>query len=225
MTAPDQRPAPAGQTWRRVAVGSFGGEGYASAYAERFDAVADRDDAHGEARFVASLLPPGARVLDAGCGTGRVAGRLAGLGFVVAGVDVDESMVDQARRRWPDLPWTVGDLAALPAPATAYDLVVMAGNVVPFVEPEALPATTAALAGQLRPGGLLVAGFGTDRAHLPSGAPLVPLAAYDEACAAAGLSLVSRHAGWGGEEWPGDGRDPGYAVSVHRRRERPSRAR
>jgi SAM-dependent methyltransferase len=220
VTAPEQPAAPAGETWRRVAVASFGSEGYASAYAERFDAVADRDDSHGEAGFVASLLPPGARVLDAGCGTGRVAARLAALGFDVAGVDVDESMVAEARRRWPDLPWVVADLAALGAPQAPYDLVVMAGNVVPFVEPGALPATVAALVGQLRPGGLLVAGFGTDRAHLPLGAPLVPLAAYDDACEAAGLSLAARHAGWGGEDWPEGGRDPGYAVNVHRRRER-----
>ena len=148
---------------------------------------------------------------------GRVGARLAQRGFDVAGVDVDESMVAEARRRWPDLPWTVSDLGALTAPATPYDGVVMAGNVVPFIEPDALAGTVLALAGQMSPGGLLVAGFGTDRAHLPAGAPLVPLRAYDEACVAAGLALVERHAGWGREPWPEDGSDPGYAVSVHRR--------
>ena len=206
----------AGETWRRVARGSFGGDGYAGAYAERFDAVASRDDAHGEAGFVAALLRPGARVLDAGCGTGRVAGRLAELGFDVRGVDVDASMVAEARRRWPDLEWEVADLGTLPAPGVPVDAVVMAGNVVPFIEPDALPGTLRALAAQLGPGGLLVAGFGTDRAHLPPGAPVVPLPAYDEACADAGLERVGRHAGWGGEAWPTDGSDPGYAVSVHR---------
>ena len=206
-----------GDTWRAVARGSFGGDAYAGAYAERFDAVADRPDAHGEADFVASLLAPGGRVLDAGCGTGRVAARLAQQGFDVAGVDVDDAMVAQAQARWPDLPWTVSDLGALTAPATPHDVVVMAGNVVPFIEPDDLAATLRALAEQLTPGGLLVAGFGTDRAHLPAGAPLVPLRAYDEACVAAGLALVERHAGWGREPWPEDGSDPGYAVSVHRR--------
>jgi SAM-dependent methyltransferase len=200
-----------------VARGSFGGDRYAGAYAERFDAVAERDDAHGEATFVAALLGPGSRVLDAGCGTGRVAARLAGLGHTVTGVDVDESMVAEARRRWPDLEWRVCDLGALEAPTTPYDLVVMAGNVVPFIEPEDLPRTVAALAAQLVPGGLLVAGFGTDRAHLPPGAPVVPLEVYDEACARAGLGLTARHAGWAAEEWPTVGGDPGYAVTVHRR--------
>ena len=204
-----------GETWHRVAVGSFGGDGYASAYAERFDAVADREDAHGEADLVLHLTSPGARVLDAGCGTGRVAARLASRGRTVRGVDVDPRMVAEARLRWPDLDWAVSDLAALEPPETPYDVVVMAGNVVPFIEPDALGATVAALAGQLRPGGLLVTGFGTDRAHLPPGAPLVPLTAYDVACAGAGLTLLERHAGWGREEWPADGSDPGYAVSVH----------
>jgi len=206
----------AGDRWRRVARGSFGGDGYASAYAERFDAVADRDDAHGEADFVLSLVGAGARVLDAGCGTGRVAARLAEQGCAVTGVDVDASMVEEARRRWAHLDWVVADLGALTAPSSAYDAVVMAGNVVPFIEPGVLPATMRALAGQLRPGGLLVAGFGTDRAHLPAGAPIVPLAAYDEACVSAHLEPVARHAGWAAEPFPQDGSDPGYAVSVHR---------
>ncbi len=210
-----------GETWHRVAVGGFGGDGYASAYAERFDAVADRDDAHGEADLVLDLVGPGARVLDAGCGTGRVAARLASRGLTVRGVDVDASMVEEARRRWPDLDWVVSDLAALEAPSAPYDVVVMAGNVVPFIEAAALGPSIAALAGQLRTGGLLVAGFGTDRAHLPAGAPLVPLAAYDVACSGAGLALRERHAGWGREEWPEDGTDPGYAVSIHVRPDLP----
>ena len=92
--------------------------------------------------------------------------------------------------------------------------------VVPFVERWALPGTVRALTAQLRPGGLLVAGFGTDRDHLPPGAPLVPLSAYDDACDAAGLEPVARHAGWGAEPYPADGSDPGYAVSVHRRPDR-----
>ncbi len=204
-----------GETWRQVARGSWGREDYARAYAERFDAVASRDDAHGEADLVARLVAPGSRVLDAGCGTGRVAARLAGHGLEVTGVDVDASMVAEARRRWPGLSWVVADLAALAPPGTPYDAVVMAGNVVPFVEPRALPATVAALAAQLRPGGLLLAGFGTDPDHLPRGAPVVPLAAYDEACRASGLRLLVRHAGWGEEDWSGEEADHGYAVSIH----------
>lgn len=209
----------AGDTWRAVASRNHRGADYAVAYAERFDRLVATDDGvHGEADLVASLLAGSGRVLDAGCGTGRVAARLAALGHDVTGVDVDATMVEQARLRWPELDWRVADLATLEAPDPAYDVVVLAGNVVPFIEPADLTATMAALAMQLVPGGTLVAGFGTDRAHLPPGSPLLPLSAYDEACVGAGLELVARHAGWGREAWPDDpDADPGYAVSLHRR--------
>lgn len=67
-------------------------------------------------------------------------------------------------------------------------------------------------AAALRPGGLLVAGFGLDAAHLPVTRGLT-LAGYDEHCATAGLALVGRFATWDAEPYTAGG----YAVSVHRR--------
>ena len=62
--------------WERIARETVG-EGYAASYAERFRRLAASGaDVHGEAAFAASLVPAPARVLDAGCGTGRVAVRL-----------------------------------------------------------------------------------------------------------------------------------------------------
>ena len=65
-------------------------------YQRRFDALAARGvDVHGEAAFVMTLAP--ATVLDAGCGTGRVAIRArARRGVDVVGVDVDPSMLATA---------------------------------------------------------------------------------------------------------------------------------
>jgi SAM-dependent methyltransferase len=201
----------AGELWRRVA--SSTGAGYAERYAARFDAIAATGhDVHGEASFVACLVPPGGSVLDAGSGTGRVAVRLHELGYRVTGVDIDPAMVAVARERAPELTWHVADLGALQLPER-FDVVVAAGNVVPLVGADAVPAVVSRLARQVRAGGLLVAGFGLDSAHLPPGAPVVPLAAYDEACASAGLLLESRHAGWDGAPCDEGG---GYAVSVHR---------
>jgi len=60
-----------------------------------------------------------------------------------------------------------------------------------------------------------VCGFGFDPEHLPRGAPVVPLAAYVEACGAAGPVLQDRYAGWAGEVFTGP--EGGYSVSVHRR--------
>jgi len=169
-------------------------------------------DVHGEASFVASLLPPGAAVLDAGCGTGRVAVELARHGYQVVGVDLDEGMLAGARAKAPDLHWCVADLAAPDlageiglAPGRRFDIVVAAGNVMIFLEPGTEGAVVANLAGVLAPGGLLVAGFQLD-GHLP-------LAGYDAHCAGAGLELVERWATWDRRPWREGGP---YAVSVHR---------
>lgn len=201
----------AGALWRRLAEAAQGPD-YARRYAERFDALAaSGQDPHGEANLLARLVPPGARVLDAGCGTGRVAQRLHELGYAVVGADVDATMVAVARERAPEVPWHVADLAALDLGAR-FDLVVLAGNVVPLVGAAALPRVVRRLTAHLDPAGLLVSGFGLDAASLPPGVPVVTLTAYDAACSAAGLTLRDRYAGWDGAGYDGGG----YAVSVHR---------
>ena len=83
-------------------------------FAARFDALAESGvDIHGEATLCEELVPPPARVLDAGCGTGRVAIRLTQRGYDCVGVDLDASMLSVARQRAPQIPWLLGDLAAL----------------------------------------------------------------------------------------------------------------
>lgn len=199
------------QAWQEVARAT-GGDDYAHRFAARFDErEAAGEDVHGEASFIAALVPPGSSVLDAGCGTGRVAGRLAALGYEVMGVDPDENMIAVARERSPGLTWAVAGLAELDL-GTTYDVVVIAGNVIPFVDLADLPEAAGRLAVHTKPGGLVVCGFGLDEAHLPPGSPIVPLSAYDDACAQAGLVLADRFGGWGREPI-----EPGYAVSVHRR--------
>ncbi|MEV1289679.1 class I SAM-dependent methyltransferase [Micromonospora sp. NPDC049679] len=195
------------------------GDGGAGArYASRFtELAASGADVHGEARLCTRLVPPGARVLDAGCGTGRVAVRLAELGYRCVGVDLDDSMLAEARRAAPELPWLRADLTELDLPAHGipepFDLIVSAGNVIPLLAPGTEPVVVGRLAAHLHDGGLLVAGFGLDPAHLPLSSAPVDLAAYDNWCAAAGLELHERFATWDGEEYRGGG----YAVSVHRR--------
>lgn len=197
--------------WARI--GGVSGEDYA----ERFAALAATGkDMHGEARFCAALLSPGARVLDAGCGTGRVAIRLDELGFACVGVDVDESMLTVARRSAPQVPWFTADLASVSPSdlggASGFDLVVLAGNVVPLLAGGTVASAVRSLARLLAPGGLLVAGFGLDSTHLPPRCPVTSFEEYDDACAAAGLSLRQRHATWDGAEFVSAA---GYAVSVH----------
>jgi len=200
--------------WSHVA-----GEDRAETYAARFDALAASGaEVHGEADFCDALLRPRSRVLDAGCGTGRVAIELARRGHACVGVDVEPSMLAVAGDRAPDLPWVRADLCELDPQVSdvlsdPFDLVVAAGNVVPLVAAGTEPAVVANLATLLRPGGLLVAGFGLDPAHLPVAEATVGLEDYDRWCSDAGLTLEQRFATWDGDPYEGGG----YAVSVHRR--------
>ena len=186
-------------------------------YADRFASLAASGrDVHGEASFADALLggAPGT-VLDAGCGTGRVAIRLAELGYQCVGIDADHSMLQVAREAAPDLPWLLGDLAAAGGLATrsSFDLVIAAGNVIPLLAPGTLEQAVANLAAVLAPGAALICGFGLDRAHLPAGCPATTLADFDAACVASGLNLQVRFSTWASEPFvPG----AGYAVSVHR---------
>jgi SAM-dependent methyltransferase len=206
MSGPESRPP---SRWAQRSAALSGAE-----YAAHFDALAAAGtDPHGEASLCAGLAVPGSRILDAGCGTGRVAVRLAELGYRCVGLDSDEAMLAHARTLSTTVEWVLADLSAPIDLGEPFDLVVAAGNVIPLVAAGTEPAVVRALAGYLAPGGLLVAGFGLDAAHLPLPAAPFGLAEYDEWCAAAGLVLDQRRSTWDGMPWDGGG----YAVSLHRR--------
>ena len=93
---------------------------------------------HGEADLVDDLLRTagGHRVLDAGCGTGRVAIELARRGHVVVGIDADPGMLDTARAKEPQITWIHADLADVEERADfTFDVVLLAGNVMIFLDP------------------------------------------------------------------------------------------
>jgi SAM-dependent methyltransferase len=173
-------------------------------YDQRWEELAAAgQNVHGEADFVEALGPRS--VLDAGCGTGRVAIELARRGLDVVGVDVDPSMLDVARSKQPDLPWLLGDLTKADLGRT-FDVVLAAGNVMIFLAPGTEARVVANLARHVAPGGFLVAGFALQPGRLD-------LATYDAHADAAGLAPADRWATW--DRQPFEGGD--YAVSVHRR--------
>ncbi|MTD12884.1 methyltransferase domain-containing protein [Nakamurella sp. YIM 132087] len=146
------------------------------AYRARFEKLFEiGTDVEGEARFVDALCERGAAVLDAGCGTGRIAAALHRLGHRVAGVDKDAGLIEVAQGRYPGVNYLAADLLALTAAdlaevgaPEAFDVVVLPGNVLVFVAPGTERAVLANLAGLLVPGGRLVAGFATDRDYSPA---------------------------------------------------------
>lgn len=195
---------------------------YDTQVAERLaQAAAEGRGSHAEADLVVSLVPAGSLVLDGGCGTGRVAWELAGRGLRVVGVDSDTRMLQRATRAdavadadaAADAPRFVrADLAGYTG--GPFDLVLLAGNVLPLLAGGALDATVHALVRCLRPGGLLVAGYGLDAEHLPQGCPVTPVDHVDAAYRAAGMDLRARWGTWEGAAFTGD-----YAVDVLVRRD------
>lgn len=197
--------------WERIARESVSVD-YAATYAERFRTMAARgQDIHGEATFVSSLLAAPGRVLDAGCGTGRIAVRLAELGYDVVGLDVDASMLAVAAAESPGLDWRLGDLASFDL-GEHFDLVLLAGNILPLLEPGTLGAASERLSAHTAPGGHVVCGFGLDAAHLPAGCPVTSLAEVDAAMSGAGLESGPRFGTWDSGAFAGT---DGYVVSMY----------
>jgi SAM-dependent methyltransferase len=139
-------------------------------YVDRFRRmVAEGADLAGEARMVDALLPRASRVLDAGCGPGRVGAELVARGHTVVGVDVDPVLIEAARQDHPGADWRVGDLAELDLPAEGvvepFDLVVCAGNVVTFLAPATEVVVLERMRAHLRADGRAVVGFGAGRGY------------------------------------------------------------
>lgn len=145
-------------------------------YIQRFRDMAEQGkDIWGEARTVDAMAPRGARILDAGCGMGRLGAYLHGQGHTVTGVDLDPELIEEAQRVCPEATWVTADLSDLrpalgwepDAVATddGFDVAFCAGNVMTFVAASERRNVLAELAAVLAPGGRLVVGFGAGRGY------------------------------------------------------------
>lgn len=95
------------------------------AFIDLNDRLGRYDDTDKDAAEIAALLElaPGARVLDAACGTGRMGAALQALGYSVVGVDISREVIAEAERRSPGPQYLVADLTK-PLELEPFDAVV-----------------------------------------------------------------------------------------------------
>lgn len=188
------------RTWKEIIAAD---PQHSRRYANRWRGfVREGRDIDGEARLVDAMAPRHARILDAGCGQGRVGGYLAKAGHRVVGVDVDAYLIDEAKRQFDGATWLVGDLAQLPQvlndglentpegdTTTTFDVIICPGNVLTFVATEDRLKVLQGFAEVLNPeGGRAIVGFGAGRGW--------DFADFENTVQEAGLKVAQRYSTW-----------------------------
>jgi 2-polyprenyl-3-methyl-5-hydroxy-6-metoxy-1,4-benzoquinol methylase len=180
-------------------------EGHSEWYVQRFrTAAAEGSDITGEARLLDAIVRPRSRILDAGCGTGRLGAELHKRGHTVVGVDVDPVLIAAAEEDHPGPTWLVADLAELELDEEPFDAALIAGNVMVFVAIGTEADVLAHVAAHVKPDGVVVVGFDLDLHYTR--------AAFDADLEKAGLRVEQRFATW--DLRPFD--DGDYAVTIAR---------
>jgi SAM-dependent methyltransferase len=177
-------------------------------YIQRFrDMAAEGFDLGGEARLVDAMVGRGARILDAGCGPGRVGAILFDCGHDVVGVDGDAELIAAAGEDHPGPTWLVGDLAELDLAASGisepFNVIVCAGNVMAFLAASTRRVVLERLRAHLADDGRLVTGFGATRGY--------EFDDFFEDAEAAGLGVDLRASSWDLRSF---GEDSGFLVAV-----------
>ncbi len=80
----------------------------------------------GMARFAGIQAGDRQRVLDVGCGPGRLVSFLAHAGSAPTGIDNDPRMAAKAKSLYPTMPFAVGSVTQLPFPDHYFDVAISA---------------------------------------------------------------------------------------------------
>jgi trans-aconitate methyltransferase len=109
---------------------------------------------HKGADAFASMLKPGAKVLDMGCGVGWATNYLAGHGLNVQGLDFSDGMIAIAKRQFPALQFGIQDIYEADKIAERFDAIYLQA-VLLHIPKNRVQEVLAKLASLLNPGGLL----------------------------------------------------------------------
>lgn len=190
--------------------------GFAAYFAGLIESGADIE---GEARLADAMLPRGATVLDAGAGFGRIGAALQARGHRVVAAEKDADLVAMAADTYPDLPMVRSDILALSPEMlaeaghpTAYDLIVVVGNVMVLLAPDTERQALSTLAALLADGGRILVGF-HPKDSPASSARTYPFEEFNADAEAAGLRVQHR---FGSYELAPPSKD--YVVAVLARR-------
>lgn len=170
--------------------------GHSDWFIQRFKTMeAEGKDIWGEARVADAMVPRGAKILDAGSGSGRIGGYLHRAGHDVTGVDIDPILVAESQRVYPEATWIAADLTDLAdvvdiadATANGFDLVISGGNVMPFLAPSTRVPVLENIRAVLKPGAHAVIGFGAGRGY--------EFTDFLDDAKAAGLSVANLYSTW-----------------------------
>jgi SAM-dependent methyltransferase len=133
---------------------------------DTFDRIADEYDHALPAHVVEHYLDkrvafitelcPGGQVLDVGCGTGALAGRLTAAGFDVTGVDPSQGMLRVMAGSAPTVRGVRATGTRLPFAEARFDLAITVAALHHVADPADVRATLVEMVRVLRPGGRIV---------------------------------------------------------------------
>jgi len=109
--------------------------------------------------LILDTLPPGASLLELGCGAGVPTTKRLAERFAVTGVDISARQIERARANVPHATFLNADMTAVDFPSASFDAVVAFYSIIHVPREEHGPLLRA-IVSWLGPGGWLVAAMG-----------------------------------------------------------------
>ncbi|MEU1434047.1 class I SAM-dependent methyltransferase [Streptomyces sp. NPDC005786] len=160
------------------------------------------DSGKAQADMLAPVIPDGAKVLDFGCGDGRVAIPMAALGYEVTAVDASQNMLERLAERSPDANTVLADAVGIAGHLgrrrmdAVYSLAVLIHH-----SYDDCVHIIGKLRAATKLGGILVLDWPVSdqpaEAHSWIGVTTWSREQQDEACAAIGLERIDSDLPWG----------------------------